>query len=272
VTGGGLWFAFCDASQLESALVNLAVNARDAMRERGKLTLEASNASLDDDYVKTNVDVKPGQYVMLAVTDTGGGMAPDIVERAFEPFFTTKPEGKGTGLGLSQVFGFVKQSEGHVKIYSELGQGTTIRIYLPRAPVDATPSTERPFPSTAPTGSETILVVEDDHDVRTAVIGMLGDLGYSVIEAANADEALRVLQASKADLIFTDVVMPGSMTVKQMVEAALRLQPGIKVLFTSGYTQNAIIHHGRLDEGVHLISKPYKRDQLAYKLRSLLDP
>jgi PAS domain S-box-containing protein len=270
VTAGGLWFAFCDPSQLESALVNLAVNARDAMHERGKLTLEASNASLDDDYAKTNVDAKSGQYVMLAVTDTGSGMAPDIVERAFEPFFTTKPEGKGTGLGLSQVFGFVKQSEGHVKIYSEPGQGTTVRIYVPRAPADATPGTDR-VPAAAPTGSETILVVEDDHDVRTAVIGMLGDLGYQVIEAADPEEALHLLQANKVDLLFTDVVMPGSMTAQQMVEAALRLRPSIEVLFTSGYTQNAVIHHGRLDDGVHLISKPYKRDQLARKLRALLD-
>jgi CheY-like chemotaxis protein len=242
------------------------------MHERGKLTLEASNAWLDDDYVKSHIDVKPGQYVMLAVTDTGSGMAPDIVDRAFEPFFTTKPEGKGTGLGLSQVFGFVKQSEGHVKIYSEPGQGTTVRIYVPRAPADAKPGTaDRVLPSAVPTGSETIPLIEDDHDVRAAVVGMLTDLGYLVIEAANPDEALRVLQASKAALLFTDVVMPGSMTTKQMVEQALRLQPGIKVLFTSGYTQNAIIHHGRLDEGVHLISKPYKRDQLARKLRSLLD-
>jgi PAS domain S-box-containing protein len=271
VTAGGLWFAFCDASQLESALVNLAVNARDAMRERGKLTLEAGNAWLDDDYVKTHADVKPGQYVMLAVTDTGSGMAPEVVERAFEPFFTTKPEGKGTGLGLSQVFGFVKQSEGHVKIYSEPGQGTTVRIYLPRAPADATPGTDRAPPAAAPTGSETILVVENDRDVRTAVIGMLGDLGYSVIEAAEPDEALRLLQANKVDLLFTDVVMPGSMTVQQMVEAALRLRPAIEVLFTSGYTEDATVHHGRLDEGVHLISKPYKRGQLARKLRSLLD-
>jgi PAS domain S-box-containing protein len=271
VTAGGLWFAFCDASQLESALVNLAVNARDAMHERGKLTLEAGNAWLDDDYVKAHAELKPGQYVMLAVTDTGSGMEPEIIERAFEPFFTTKPEGKGTGLGLSQVFGFVKQSGGHVRIYSEIGQGTTVRIYLPRAPADATPGTERTSPAAAPTGSETILVVEDDHDVRTAVIGMLADLGYSVIEAANPDEALRHLQANRVDLLFTDVVMPGSMTVQQMVEAALRLRPEMEVLFTSGYTQNAIIHHGRLDEGVHLISKPYKRDQLARKLRSLLD-
>ncbi len=271
VTAGGLWFAFCDSSQLESALVNLAVNARDAMRERGKLTLEAGNAWLDDEYAKDQIDVKPGQYVVLAVTDTGSGMAPEIVERAFEPFFTTKPEGKGTGLGLSQVFGFVKQSEGHVKIYSELGQGTTVKIYLPRAPADAAPAADRVSPSIAPPGDETILVVEDDHDVRAAVTGMLKDLGYTVIEAANPDEALRVLQASTVALLFTDVVMPGSITTKQMVEQALRLQPAIKVLFTSGYTQNAIIHHGRLDEGVHLISKPYKRDQLARKLRSLLD-
>jgi PAS domain S-box-containing protein len=271
VTAGGLWLAFCDPSQLESALVNLAVNARDAMSERGKLTLEAGNAWLDDDYVKANVDAKAGQYLMLAVTDTGSGMSVEIVERAFEPFFTTKPEGKGTGLGLSQVFGFVKQSDGHVKIYSEPGQGTTVRLYLPRAPAEAIAGVERMFPAAAPTGSETILLVEDDHDVRAAVVGMLSDLGYTVIEAATPDEALRVLQSTKAALLFTDVVMPGSMTTNQMVEAALRLQPGIQVLFTSGYTENAITHHGRLDEGVHLISKPFKRDQLARKLRSLLD-
>ncbi len=270
-TAGGLWFAYCDPGQLESALVNLAVNARDAMRERGKLGLEADNAVLDDDYVRGRPDVNAGQYVMLAVTDTGCGMAPEIVERAFEPFFTTKPEGKGTGLGLSQVFGFVKQSGGHVIIYSEPDHGTTVKVYLPRARTDAVPIAEKALRGLAPIGDETILVVEDDHDVRATVIGMLADLGYAVIEAAGPDEALRALEANKVALLFTDVVMPGTMTSKQMVECAVRMQPGLKVLFTSGYTQDAIVHHGRLDEGVHLISKPYKRDQLARKLRSLLD-
>jgi len=270
-TSGELWPAFCDPGQLESALVNLAVNARDAMRARGRLTIEADNSLLDEDYARTHAEVKPGEYVMLAVTDTGCGMTPDIVERAFEPFFTTKPEGKGTGLGLSQVFGFAKQSNGHVRLYSEPDQGTTVRLYLPRAPAGAVPAAGRPPTALVPTGSETILVVEDDHDVRTTVAGMLDDLGYTVIEAADPDEALRALEARKVALVFTDVVMPGSMTSRQMVERALHLQPGIKVLFTSGYTQNAIVHHGRLDEGVHLLSKPYKRDELARKLRSLLD-
>ena len=270
-TSGELWPAFCDPGQLESALVNLAVNARDAMRARGRLTIEADNSLLDEDYARTHAEVKPGEYVMLAVTDTGCGMTPDIVERAFEPFFTTKPEGKGTGLGLSQVFGFAKQSNGHVRLYSEPDQGTTVRLYLPRAPAGAVPAAGRPPTALVPTGSETILVVEDDHDVRTTVAGMLDDLGYTVIEAADPDEALRALEARKVALVFTDVVMPGSMTSRQMVERALHLQPEIKVLFTSGYTQNAIVHHGRLDEGVHLLSKPYKRDELARKLRSLLD-
>jgi PAS domain S-box-containing protein len=270
-TPGELWPAFCDPGQLESALVNLAVNARDAMRARGRLTIEADNSLLDEDYARTHAEVKPGEYVMLAVTDTGCGMTPDIVERAFEPFFTTKPEGKGTGLGLSQVFGFAKQSNGHVRLYSEPDQGTTVRLYLPRAPAGAVPAAGRPPTASVPTGSETILVVEDDHDVRTTVAGMLDDLGYTVIEATDPDEALRALEARKVALVFTDVVMPGSMTSRQMVERALHLQPGIKVLFTSGYTQDAIVHHGRLDEGVHLLSKPYKRDELARKLRSLLD-
>jgi PAS domain S-box-containing protein len=270
-TPGGLWLAFCDAGQLESALVNLAVNARDAMRERGKLILEAENAALDRAYAQSHAEVKPGDYIMLAVSDTGCGMTPDIVERAFEPFFTTKPEGKGTGLGLSQVFGFASQSDGHVKIYSEPDRGTTVRLYLPRAPLDAVADTRPRSAASAPTGSETILVVEDDHDVRATVVGMLGDLGYTVIEAANPDEALRALEARKVALVFTDVVMPGSMTSRQMVEQALHLQPGIKVLFTSGYTHSVIVHDGRLDDGVHLISKPYRRDELARKLRSLLD-
>jgi PAS domain S-box-containing protein len=271
VVSGGLWYAYCDPSQLESALVNLAVNARDAMSNRGRLVLEASNAAIDDDYVRDHPDLRSGQYILLAVTDTGTGMSPPIVERAFEPFFTTKPEGKGTGLGLSQVFGFVKQSGGHVKIDSELGHGTTVKIYLPRAPANAVPATDKTPTPVMPTGSERILVVEDDDDVRAAVVGMLQDLGYTAIEAANPDDALRILRATKVALVFTDVVMPGSMTSKQMVEQALRLQPGVQVLFTSGYTQDAIIHRGRLDEGAHLLNKPYKRAQLARKLRALLD-
>jgi PAS domain S-box-containing protein len=271
VAGGGLWLAYCDPSQLESALVNLALNARDAMPGGGKLTIEAANAHLDHDYAEVNPDAKPGRYTMIAVTDTGGGMSPEVIEHAFEPFFTTKPEGRGTGLGLSQVFGFVKQSGGHVKIYSEISHGTTVKIYLPRAQSGAVETDERATSEASPRGSECVLVVEDDPDVRAAVVEMVEDLGYAVAEAGNPDEAMVVLDRRRIDLLFTDVVMPGTMKSTELAERARAMQPGIKVLFTSGYTENAIIHHGRLDDGVQLITKPYKRDQLARRLRQLLD-
>jgi CheY-like chemotaxis protein len=198
-------------------------------------------------------------------------MSPEIVEHAFEPFFTTKPEGRGTGLGLSQVFGFVKQSGGHLKIYSELDHGTTVKLYLPRAPVGAADIEDRARPGASPRGAETLLVVEDDPDVRAAVVEMVEDLGYAVEEAANPDDAAAILKTKPIDLLFTDVVMPGTMKSTELVELARSLRPGIKVLFTSGYSENAIVHHGRLDAGVHLITKPYKREQLARRLRQLLD-
>ena len=271
VAAGGLWNTLVDPSQLENALVNLAVNARDAMPDGGKLTIELGNATLDDAYASANIEAVPGQYVLLAVTDTGSGMPPEVAMRAFEPFFTTKPEGQGTGLGLSMVYGFVKQSGGHIKIYSEAGQGTTVRIYLPR--------TTRPeergevvIPPPAVGGKETVLVVEDDAAVRQAAVDMLTDLGYSVRQASEAEGALALLaDGARVDLLFTDVVMPGPIGSRELARRATALQPHIAVLYTSGYTENAIIHHGRLDDDVALLSKPYGKDELARKLRLLLD-
>ncbi|HEY5237725.1 MAG TPA: CHASE3 domain-containing protein [Rhizomicrobium sp.] len=271
IIAGGLWNTLIDPHQVENAVLNLAINARDAMPDGGKLTIEVGNAFLDDAYATHHHEVTPGQYVMIAVTDTGMGMSADVMARVFEPFFTTKPEGQGTGLGLSQVYGFVKQSSGHVKIYSEAGQGTTVKLYLPR--------TRKPEENAEPVlsappqgGSETILVVEDDEGVRAAVVDMLGDLGYNVLKAANAEQALTVLSSGAGvDLLFTDVVMPGPIPTRELARRAQQMIPGIAVLFTSGYTQNAIVHNGRLDDDVFLLSKPYRRDDLAWKLRSLLN-
>ncbi|CAG9269546.1 PAS domain S-box protein [Paraburkholderia caribensis] len=270
VVSGGLWNAFVDAHQLENVLLNLAINARDAMPDGGKLTLELANAMLDDHYVRSLSDVPAGQYVMLGVTDTGTGMSADVLEKAFDPFFTTKPEGKGTGLGLSMAYGFVKQSGGHIRIYSEPGHGTTVRIYLPRTSVEARdPVTRHNAPAMG--GSETVLVVEDDKKVQATVIAMLADLGYSVLKADNADQAIAVLSSGvHIDLLFTDVVMPGTLKSPDMARSAVQLQPHLRVLFTSGYTQNAIVHGGRLDPGVELLSKPYSRKELAYKVRQVL--
>ena len=270
ITAGGLWNTLVDQSQLENAVLNLAINARDAMPMGGKLTIELANASLDETYAKQESEVKAGQYVMIAVSDTGTGMAPDVAARAFEPFYTTKPEGQGTGLGLSQVYGFVKQSGGHIKIYSEPGEGTTVKLYLPRSkltPQWSAPSLVEPMQGRG----ETVLVVEDDDAVRSTVTDMLAELGYSVMRAEHAEQALEILKSgAKADILFTDVVMPGATSARELGRHAKEMQPGIKVLFTSGYTQNSIVHNGRLDEGVDLLSKPYRKDELARKLRSLL--
>ncbi|MGN6516144.1 MAG: response regulator [Rhizomicrobium sp.] len=271
VVAGGLWNTMVDRSQVENAILNLAINSRDAMPDGGKLTIEIANAFLDDTYAAAHSEVAPGQYVMIAVSDTGQGMSPDVAAKAFDPFFTTKPEGEGTGLGLSQVFGFVKQSGGHVKIYSEPGEGTTIKIYLPRSrkPLEEQNS---PFEQPVIGGSETILVVEDDDGVRAAVVDLLTELGYSVLRAANAEEALTVLKSgAHVDLLFTDVVMPGQIPTREMARRARDSRPNLRVLFTSGYTQNAIVHNGKLDDDVFLLSKPYRKDDLARKLRSLLD-
>lgn len=271
VIQGGLWNCLVDRSQIENVLLNLAINARDAMDGAGKLTIEAGNASLDDAYAAEHLEVTPGQYVMLAVTDTGSGIPADIIEKVFDPFFTTKEPGKGTGLGLSMVFGFVKQSGGHVKLYSEQGEGTTVRLYLPR-----TRQAEEIIqidPKNVPhaQGGETILVVEDDESVRATSVELLTALGYSVLEAPNADSALAIINSgAKIDLMFTDVVMPGNLRSPELARLATQRLPGLKVLFTSGYTQNAIVHSGRLDDGVELIAKPFSRERLAQKIRAVL--
>lgn len=271
IQAGGLWNTFVDPAQIENAILNLAINARDAMDGRGKLTIEVGNAFIDEAYAHKHVDVDPGQYVMLAVTDTGTGIPADIIEKVFEPFFSTKPLGKGTGLGLSMVYGFVKQSGGHIKIYSENGQGTTIRIYLPRSMQAEDRLTETEF-GPASGGTETILVAEDDEDVRATVVEMLGDLGYRVLKAVDAASALTIIESGlPIDLLFTDVVMPGPLKSAELARKAKQRQPDMAVLFTSGYTENSIVHGGRLDAGVELLSKPYSRDALARRIRQLLD-
>jgi CheY-like chemotaxis protein len=274
VFAGGLWRAYADPSQIETTILNLALNARDAMPGGGKLTIETSNAYLDEEYAAREVGIPPGQYVLVAVTDTGAGMSREVMERAFDPFFTTKPAGRGTGLGLSQVYGFVRQSGGHVKIYSEPGHGTTIKIYLPRhhGPLDAV-EVRPSFPWTTPRGEtrETILVVEDDPRVRRLTADTLIELGYSVMEAEDAASALHHLDSNEAiDLLFTDVVMPGA-NGRKLADEAHKRRPRLKILFTTGYTRNAVVHNGVLDPGVQLIVKPYSIDRLARKVRELLD-
>ncbi|WOK16504.1 PAS domain-containing protein [Rhodopseudomonas sp. BAL398] len=270
VVAGGLWNTQIDPGNIENAILNLAINARDAMDGVGKLTIEAGNASLDDDYTRLNPDATPGQYVLLAITDTGCGIAPEIVDEVFEPFFTTKADGKGSGLGLSMVYGFVKQSGGHIKIYSEVGQGTTIKLYLPRT----TESEDVVVPAVAGPvegGSESILVVEDDAEVRETSVATLLDLGYRVLQAKDAQSALSVVESGSAiDLLFTDVVMPGPLRSPELARKARERLPGLVVLFTSGYTENAIVHGGRLDPGVDLLPKPYSREALAQKIRAVL--
>jgi len=272
VISGGLWNTAVDVAQVENALLNLAINARDAMGGMGRMTIEATNAVLDDLYCRSHGDVLPGQYVMLAVTDTGPGMPPEVLNRAFEPFFSTKEEGKGTGLGLSMVYGFVKQSGGHVKIYSEVGQGTTVKIYLPRSTAAEEPLGPIDAPQPAVGGTETILVAEDDEAVRTTVVEMLGQLGYRVLKAADAASALVVVESGvPIDVLFTDVVMPGTLRSVDLARMARERLPNLAVLFTSGYTENAIVHGGRLDPGVELLGKPYTRERLARRIRQVLD-
>jgi PAS domain S-box-containing protein len=269
VVAAGLWNTIVDPTNVETALLNLAINARDAMEGHGKLTIEIGNAVLEAVYAQ-GADIAPGNYVMLAITDTGGGIPPDILDKVFEPFFSTKPEGKGTGLGLSMVYGFVRQSKGHIRIYSEIGVGTTIRIYLPRSEA----SEEVPIHSMAPLqgGTENILLVEDDDAVRETAVAILRDLGYGVLTARDASSGLAVLESGTAiDLLFTDVVMPGQMKSTELAQRAQAMSPGIAVLFTSGYTQNSIVHDGKLDSGIEFISKPYGRDQIARKVRQVLD-
>ena len=269
-TARGLWPAIIDATQVDDALVNLAINARDAMPDGGALTIESQNVTLDEDYAAHHVEVMPGDYVMLAVSDTGTGMAPDVIARAFEPFFTTKEEGKGTGLGLSQVFGWVKQSGGHIKIYSEVGHGTTIKLYLPRAAAETVRKETEPEAAT-PEGDETILVVEDNPNVRKTVIRQLHDLGYRTVQADSGAAALRLVQeGTRFDLLLTDVIMPGGITGYQLADQLRYDRPGLKVLFTSGYTELAAAgdQPARNDP---LLSKPYRKQDLGRAVRAALD-
>jgi PAS domain S-box-containing protein len=265
------WPTLVDPNQLTTAVLNLALNARDAMPRGGKLTLETRNVHLDDDYARLNSEVASGDYVMIAVSDTGMGIPADLLEKVFDPFFTTKEVGKGTGLGLSMVFGFVKQSGGHIKIYSEEGHGTTVRIYLPRSTGQGQAIVDTASSAAIEKGSETVLVVEDDALVRTYVMAQVASLGYATLEAANAAEALKIIEnGAGVDLLFTDVIMPG-MNGRQLVDEALKRRPSLKTLFTSGYTENAILHHGRLDEGVLLLAKPYRKPELARMIRVALN-
>ncbi len=263
--------ATVDPSQFATALLNLALNARDAMPDGGKLILETGSAYLDENYARLNDEVRPGRYALIAVSDTGNGIPATIIDRVFDPFFTSKGPGKGTGLGLSMVYGFIKQSAGHIKIYSEEGYGTTIKMYLP-------PGTGASLvPESTPViaiegGRETILVVEDDQLVRNYVLTQLQSLGYATLEAPNASEALAIVTAGHPfDLLFTDVVMPGSMNGRQLANEIQKHRPGLKVLFTSGYTENAIVHHGRLDSGVLLLAKPYRKSDMARMVRRALE-
>jgi PAS domain S-box-containing protein len=271
VLSGGLWSIYVDAIQLESSILNLAINARDAMPDGGKLTIEAANVYLDESYAAV-AEVPSGQYVGIFVSDTGMGMTPEVISKAFDPFFTTKEIGQGTGLGLSQVYGFVKQSGGHIKIYSELGEGTTIKLYLPRHYAGEEAVDVRAAPASPRAREETILVVEDDPDVRGYTVETLLELGYRVLEAVDGPSALRQLDTNlEIDLLFTDVGLPGEMNGRELADEAARRRRGLKVLFTSGYARNAIVHHGRLDPGVELIVKPFNFASLASKLRRVLD-
>jgi len=265
------WPALVDPNQLSTAILNLALNARDAMPQGGKLMFETLNVSLDEGYVGMNSDVAVGDYIMIAVSDTGSGIPAALLDKVFDPFFTTKEVGKGTGLGLSMVFGFVKQSNGHIKIYSEEGHGTTVRIYLPRSTGACLSAGEATPPTQLDRGSETVLIVEDDALVRKYVVTQVASLGYTTLEAANAAEALQIIDnGTPIDLLFTDVIMPGAMNGRQLVDEALKRRPSLKTLFTSGYTENAIIHQGRLDPGVLLLAKPYRKPELARMIRVAL--
>jgi signal transduction histidine kinase/DNA-binding response OmpR family regulator len=265
-----LWPTYVDPAQVENAVLNLALNARDAMSHGGSLTIGARNAVLDAEYAAKHKDVAPGDYVALDISDTGCGMPPELTVRVFEPFFTTKEEGRGTGLGLSQVYGFVKQSNGHISIYSELEHGTTVKLYLPRASKEDETSAEI-VSGPVERGSETILVAEDDPEVRATTVDMLSELGYQVLKAVDGQSALSIIESGiPIDLLFSDVVMPGPVKALDLARSAQEIQPDMAVLVTSGYTQIAIVHDGRLDPGVDLLGKPYRRDQLAHKIRHVL--
>jgi PAS domain S-box-containing protein len=270
--GAGLWLALIDPGQLEDAVLNLCLNARDAMPSGGRLTIETANERIDQEYAAQQGDIDAGQYVLITVTDNGTGIEPKDLNRVFDPFFTTKEFGKGTGLGLSMVYGFVKQSRGHIRIYSEVGHGTAVKMYLPRASGIDDAAEESPAELLVDfRGGEKILLVEDDEYVRNYAKDQLLDLGYCVFPMKNGADALECLQqVPDIDLLFTDVVMPGGIGGRELAEQARKLRPGLKVLYTSGYTENSIVHQGRLDKGVHLLNKPYRRIELAQKIRAVL--
>ena len=272
VTASRLWPVEVDQNQLESAILNLAVNARDAMPDGGRLTIETANTALDDSYTAKDAEVVPGQYVMVSVSDSGSGMSQETLDRAFEPFYTTKEVGRGTGLGLSMVYGFVKQSGGHVSLYSEQGLGTTVKLYFPRykGKLDTTDIDEQ-APTPTASRDEVILVVEDNEDVRSYSVTILRELGYTVLEAEDTEKALKILEsAARVDLLFTDVVLPGK-NGRVLADSARLLRPTLRVLFTTGYSRNAIVHQGRLDADVYLIGKPFTFDQLAARVRDVID-
>jgi signal transduction histidine kinase len=274
VLAGGLWRVFADENQLENALLNLAVNARDAMPGGGRLTIETQNVRLDEAYARAQEDLRPGDYILVAVNDTGIGMTKDVLARAFDPFFTTKDIGQGTGLGLSQVYGFVRQSGGHVRIDSAPGQGASIKLYLPRFFELDTLDTPAADPQPVPLGNrhETILVVEDEDDVRSFTRDTLRELGYEVREASNGHEALHALETNPGlRLLFTDIGLPGGLNGRQLADEARRRWPGLKVLLTTGYTRDAVVRHGRLEQGVELLVKPFTEADLARKIREVLD-
>ena len=274
VLAGGLWQVLIDQNQMESSILNLAVNARDAMPQGGKLTIETGNTYLDTDYTDAHSEVQAGEYVLIAISDNGVGMPSEVMSRAFEPFFTTKDHGKGTGLGLSHVFGFAKQSGGHIMLYSETGHGTSVKIYLPRHIGEAAAATEtvkRDASSIPRSGGEVILVVEDDPDVRLFSVTALTDLGYRTLETDDPNSALSILaNEPTVDLLFTDVGLPG-MNGRILAEKAKSIVPEIKVLFTTGYARNAVVHHGLLDAGVSLLPKPFTIERLARACRAVLD-
>ena len=270
-----IWPVEIDVNQMENALLSLAVNARDAMPDGGKLTIEVANTHIDEAYAAQEAEVSPGQYVLISVSDTGQGMDEDVLSHAIEPFFTTKEVGRGTGLGLSMVYGFIKQSGGHIRVYSERGHGTTVKIYLPRfygpLPDNDTGTVSRATPVCG--GDETVLVCEDDDKVRAYTVDVLKELGYRVMEADNGAAALQALETASEpiDLLFTDVILPGGMTGADIAQQARAQQPGLRILFATGYARNAIIHHGRLDPGVELLTKPFTYAELATKVREMLD-
>ena len=262
-----------DRGQLENAILNLAINARDAMPRGGKLTIETANAELDADDAARHGEMEPGQYVMIAISDTGSGMPPEVLQRAFGPFFTTKDIGKGTGLGLSMVYGFAKQSKGPAAIYSEVGHGTTVKRYLPKSSgvAERTDAASPQAKTPLKRGRETLLVVEGDEAVRDFLAAALRSVGYEVLEAADGEAARTQLSAGGISLLITDVVLPGGMTGRDVAEEARTLRPGMRVLYVSGYARSAIIHQGKLDDGVQLLTKPFTRESLIHRVRELLD-